>query len=106
MASIDLSDSSVQSEADFHTTSPAEMRAGWNRVQEVLMPLAKSGVDPRSAHPGPLADAYFGSSRPIKLSVGPDGVLRPNNGQHRLFVARQMGLTEVPARLVGPGGTL
>lgn len=44
-------------------------------------------------------DLFLGSD-PVALSRRPDGTLDPQSGRHRIEVARELGLTHLPARLL------
>jgi len=44
-------------------------------------------------------DVFLGSD-PIAVSCRPDGSLDPQSGRHRIEVARELGITHLPARLL------
>jgi hypothetical protein len=107
---IDLSDSSVQSEADFHKVSHDEMVVGLTKLQQVQHWIAQGATDQTlrdiDAEQG-LSGAqgyhniyrvFYGDSA-IALEKAADGY-KVINGYHRLAVARELGWTTVPARVV------
>jgi hypothetical protein len=49
-----------------------------------------------------LFDVFFGSD-PIAVSPGTDGVFSLSSGRHRTEIARRLGWTHVPGRILGSG---
>lgn len=113
LADVDDSDSRVTSASAFTKVSLADVRVGLSRLQDVVLPAVRAGRD-RShfeqldrEHPATgdvtyakVFDAFFGS-RPITLSRDEAGRLTVVNGYHRIWAARRMGVTALPARIVG-----
>lgn len=109
---IDDSDGSVTSPADFGKGySSEDLRWGYDALERVVMPAIAIGRgmdyfrdrDARESLQGTRSYAdtssgFFGSDA-IKLAVRPDGTYTVENGYHRIWVARQMGRTSVPARI-------
>ncbi|MGB0383839.1 MAG: hypothetical protein ACPGWR_03365 [Ardenticatenaceae bacterium] len=108
---IDTSESSVQGAQDFRKVSHDQMVAGLQKLEEVVRPAVQNGVDgdyfsELDAEQGLeyangyrcIYDAFYGSE-PIRLEkVGES--YQVTNGQHRLFVARQLGLKNIPASVI------
>ncbi|MBX2997694.1 MAG: ParB-like nuclease domain-containing protein [Caldilineaceae bacterium] len=107
---IDLSDSSVQSEADFHKVSHDEMVVGLTKLQQVQRWIAQGVTDQTlrdiDAEQG-LSGAqgyhniykiFYGDSAIALAKVGDR--YEVINGYHRLAVARELGWTTIPARIV------
>lgn len=79
---------------------------------DVVEPAVRDGADrsyfeARDAERGATgwrqtANVYdvFLGSKPISLSRRPDGSLDPQSGRHRIEVARELGITHLPARLL------
>lgn len=108
---IDLSDSPVRSNADFHKVSHAEMVEGLRKLQQVQQWIEQGATDQMlrdiDAQQG-LSGAqgyhniyrvFYGDSA-IKLDLV-DGRYQVTNGYHRLAVARELGMATIPARVGG-----
>jgi hypothetical protein len=109
---IDDSDTSISGPSDFGAkgVSYQEMRLGLQRLDESIMPAARrgdlegfiserSGREPETNYQN-LLGSFFGSSA-IKLSPAPNGRYSVVNGYHRIFAARELGMTSLPARITG-----
>lgn len=107
---IDLSDSYVRGAGDFKKVSPQTMREGFQKLQDVVIPAVAKGADADyfarlDASQGlDNASGYlhiyhvFYGDNCIRLDkVGNKYTV--TNGYHRLFIARQLGITSVPARV-------
>lgn len=105
MASIDDSDSPVVGEASFDKVSLNEVRRGLAVLDEEVLPRVKAGWtrdEFRSGVEGVMSantyDHFFGSTC-IKLRRAGEGRFSVVNGYHRIFAARQMGISTLPARV-------
>lgn len=108
---IDTSDSSVQGAQDFRKVSHDDMVAGLQKLEQVVRPAVQNGADgdyfsALDAEQGleyangyrRIYDAFYGGT-PIRLEkVGER--YQVTNGQHRLFVARKLGLNSIPASVI------
>lgn len=107
---IDLSDSPVHGADDFHKVSHDEMVTGLTKLQQVQRWIEQGATDQMlrdiDAQQG-LSGAqgyhniyrvFYGDSA-IKLDWV-DGRYRVTNGYHRLAVAKELGWTTIPARVV------
>jgi len=107
---IDLSDSPVHGEADFHKVSHDEMVAGLTKLQQVQQWIARGATDQTlrdidqerglSGAQGyhNIYRVFYGDSA-IALEKAGNGY-KVINGYHRLAVARELGWTTIPARIV------
>lgn len=109
---IDDSDSPVKGPESFTKGySPEDLRWSFDALHEVVLPGAAHDLaldyfrdrDHRERLTGTRSyaacyDGFFGDSA-IHLSAGSDGRYVVANGYHRIWVARQAGVTEVPARV-------
>lgn len=115
LANIDDSDSRVGGPGDFRE-SFSHSDAVWatEELQGKMIPAVQAGRDRdyfvgrdraegRSADRSyaRLYDTWFGDDRAIKLSRNNSGKFEVTNGYHRIFVARQLGIPAVPARVRG-----
>jgi hypothetical protein len=113
-----INEREIQSPADFK--SP-EQYAGQLREAQMLkqmMPALERGEMPetfdawdkanRIGHYSPDAyvrgytdvyDSYYGAEK-IGLELKPNGTYDVLNGRHRIYVAREAGLTKIPAQVV------
>ncbi len=108
---IDLSDSPVHDEADYHKVSKAEMIAGFEKLTQVRRWISQGATeqqlyDESQAKGLPEVQSYhniyrifYGESAIALEKVGDR--YRVLNGYHRLAVARELGWTTIPARIVG-----
>lgn len=109
---IDLSDSHVKGPEDYRKVSHDEMRAGVQRLEEVVRPAVRDGADggtfsQMDAQQGldyahgyrKVYDAFYGTIDPIRLERVGD-VYQVIGGYHRLLVAREMRLTSIPASVI------
>lgn len=101
LAGIEDGDSHVQGPASFQKATATEMRQGLTILREEVLPWVRRGgsagelsVDGRRVH------GYFFGDTCVKLQRGPDGTLSVVNGYHRIHVAREMGFTSLPARVL------
>lgn len=112
---IDLSDSPVHDETDYHKVPKAEMIAGFEKLARVRQWISQGATDQqlydvdRAAREGGLPEAqshhniykvFYGDSA-IKLEKAGNRY-RVINGYHRLAVARELGWTMIPARVAAP----
>ena len=111
---IDLSDSPVHNEADFHKVPKAEMIAGFEKLAQVRRLIDQSatdqelydtdrqaradGLDEGQSHHN-IYKVFYGENAIALEKVGDR--YRVINGYHRLAVARELGWTAIPARVVG-----
>lgn len=108
---VDLSDSPVADTGDFHKVSAQEMEEGLRKLQDVVAPAVAQGADGDyfsrlDATQGlnyargyrRIYDAFYGQDC-IRLEKVGDRY-QVVNGYHRLFLARQMGIKTLPARIV------
>ena len=111
---IDLSDSPVQDEADYHKVSQAEMIAGFEKLARVRRLISQGATDqqlydtdqaareeglPEGQSHHNIYKVFYGENA-IALEKAGDRY-RVLNGYHRLVVARELGWTAIPARIVG-----
>ena len=108
VAAIDVSDSTVRSAADFAKVSYEEMLEGVQRFVAEVQPKVGQGAgadyffqkdceEGRDYEHGlqRLFDAFYGDGRIRLTRLGSRYVI--TNGQHRVFIARQLGLATLPA---------
>ncbi len=105
---IDVSTSSVTGLQDFHKVSPQDMMEGFQKLQQVVMPAVAQGADgdyfAQLDTAQGLAFAH-GYQRIFEGFYGNDAIrleklgatYHITNGEHRLFLARQLGLKAIPA---------
>lgn len=111
LAKIDLSDSPVHGPDDFHKVSYEEMKDGFEKLQNDVLPAVEQGANgddfwqmdqERSSEYREgfqrVYDAFYGDSS-IRLTKVDDHY-EVVNGYHRLYVAKEMGLSSVPARVI------
>ncbi|MCG3209811.1 MAG: hypothetical protein FOGNACKC_03438 [Anaerolineae bacterium] len=111
---IDLSDSYVHSSEDFKKVSRLDMIEGLKKLEQVVKPAvqngadadyfsqldAQLGLDNKNGYKN-IYDVFYGSSQnnsTIKLDKLGD-TYKVNNGYHRLYVAKELGLKTIPARI-------
>lgn len=112
LALIDTGDSPVMGSASFGKGySPEDLAWAYEALHEVVLPAMAAGRGPdyfqeRDQAEGRLGtrsytDTYLGffGHDAIKLDRQADGSLSVGNGYHRIWVAREMGLKSVPARV-------
>jgi hypothetical protein len=109
---IDLSDSYLKSDADYKKVAREEMVLGLKRLEEVVRPAVlkgadadyfyaldeAQGLDPAHGYHN-LYLVFYSNNSCIKLERVGDKY-HVNNGYHRLAVARELGLTTIPAQVV------
>ncbi len=111
LALIDLSDSTIHSEADFRETPREAVVAGLDKLEQVQRWIEQGAtdqwlweIDQERGLSG--AEGYhniyrvFYGDEAIALEKMGNGY-RVLNGYHRLTVAKELGLTTIPARVVG-----
>jgi hypothetical protein len=111
---IDTGDSQVSGPGSFRKTDYATMRDGVQRLDEVILPAVKGGaghdyfaaMDAQrglSHERGYLRvyEAFFGDDS-LRLDANPGGGYTVTNGYHRIYVARELGLQTLPARVSRP----
>lgn len=108
---IDLSDSHVTGAGDFKKVSPQTMIEGFQKLQDVVIPAVAKGADADyfarlDASQGldnangylNIYHVFYGDTSCIRLDkVGNKYTV--TNGYHRLFIARHLGITSVPAKV-------
>jgi hypothetical protein len=102
---IDTSDSTVRGPESFQHVPMGEMREGLLLLERVLAAI-ENGADRDElrrldATYLRVYDAFFGDTA-IRLVRRPDGRYEVTNGYHRIWLARQLGIDELPARVVEP----
>jgi hypothetical protein len=112
LAADDVTDSTDTGPGDFRGDATADNLGWWlTALHEVVLPAMRHGygadyLAERDAAEG-LAGirsylscyrGFFGDSA-VKLSLRPDGRYDVTNGYHRLWLARQRGETDIPARI-------
>jgi hypothetical protein len=104
----------VRGPEDFKKMSMADMRVALNllegRVQQAVASGAARedlealdrarGLTGASVNHAGVYDLFYGSDK-IRLDRNSDGTYSITNGGHRIWLARQMGITELPADLRG-----
>jgi hypothetical protein len=114
LSMIDQSDSQVNGPADFGKGySPADLAWAFEDLRTTIMPAIARGkgldyfrdrdVGENRHGTRRHSDTYqgfLGSDAP-RVSRQPGGTFCVENGNHRIWVARQLGLDAVPARVVG-----
>lgn len=108
---IDLSDSNIVDAGDFNKTSYAEMNEGVSKLDHVVRPAVQNGkgaeyfsqldseqgLDYMQGHRRVYDTFYVG--QPIDLLKSGDTYQVGTGGYHRLKVAKDQGLTSVPAHV-------
>lgn len=115
LASIDDSESTVTGPESFGKGyAPADLMWGFDTLLSQILPAMALGKgldyfrdrDQRENLCGTrsYADTYqgfFGADDVPRFTRQPDGSFRVENGYHRVWVARQMGLTTIPGQVIG-----
>lgn len=109
---IDYSDNPILDEFTRGGATRGDYRWAVSTWADVVEPAVRDGHDrsyfeARDAERGAsgwrqtanVYDMFLGSD-PIALSRRPDGKLDPQSGRHRIEIARELGLTHLPARLL------
>ena len=110
---IDDSDSQVEGPAAFHKGyAPEDLRWAYSAFDDVVLPALGRGLgtdylrdrDQRERLQGTRSysdtlSGFLDPANAIKLDRNGDGTYAVGNGYHRLWLARQMGRTHVPARI-------
>jgi hypothetical protein len=112
ISQIDTSDRDITSSDFGKGYSPEDLKWAMNALHEVVLPALAAGHDAdyfakRDAAEGRMGtrsysdthSGFFHDDHAIRLS-STGGRYHVENGYHRIWVARQMGLTHVPARVV------
>jgi hypothetical protein len=108
---IDLSESPVKSEMDFHKTSHDEMVRGFDTLKKEIRPALEKGADTdyfRNLDQQRGVDYAHGTQRVYEAFYGKDAIRIEKigdhytviNGYHRLFVAKELNVPNVPASVV------
>lgn len=107
---IDLSDSPVHDEADYHKVSKAEMVAGFEKLTQVRRWISQGATEQQlydeSRAQGQsevqgyhnIYQIFYGESAIALEKVGDR--YRVLNGYHRLAVAQELGWTTIPAKVI------
>lgn len=114
-------DSPRLDDAAFHKVAPGEVERGYRELAGRIVPaLARTGPDEvrdelarldaaegRGGADGieKVYDAFFGDDAIYLSRRAGDARWTVTNGQHRLEIARRLGITHVPARTAGAGPT-
>jgi len=112
---VDLSDSHVKGKSDFYKVSYEEMKEGIRKLESVVRPAvqsgangdyfsqmdAKQGLDHEHGYRR-IYDAFYGDTAIRLEKVG--NTYNVVNGYHRLLIATEMGLKNMPARVIAKGG--
>lgn len=111
LSAIDTTQSTVAGPASFQKVSYPEMQRGLNVLDEVVLPSVRAGADgdyfsrldeargvPYGQGTRRVYDAFFGDSAVLLNRVGNRYTV--TNGQHRIFLARELGMTSLPARVL------
>lgn len=113
LSAIDMSASTVTSEADFSQYySPKDLDWAFDALEQVVLPALAAGESPdvfaeRDARAGLMGtksyamtySQFLGKQDGIVLHPGPNGYTI-GNGQHRIWVAQHGGRAAVPARIM------
>jgi len=111
VGAIDVADTYVHGESDFQKVSHEDMVHGFERLENEVRPAVERGVDEeyfRTLDMQRRLDYQDGSQRVYEAFYGDDAV-RLNkigdryemvNGYHRLYVAKELGIDTVPARVI------
>ena len=110
---VGLRDSPVHNESDFRKVSKAEMLEGFEKLETTVRPAVGKGADGDYFSDLDKAqgldyehgyrrvyDSFYGNE-PIRLEKTGD-TYNVVNGYHRLAIAKEIGLTTVPAWVVEP----
>ncbi len=108
---INLEDSWVRGEQDFHKVSPQEFRRGFQVLEKEVKPaVAKGAIGDDFYHQDrargleyqngseKIYDAFYGQSSIRLEKIGDQ--YHVINGYHRLYIANEMGIEMVPARVI------
>jgi hypothetical protein len=108
---VDLNDSHVQGEKDFKKVSKAEMQEGFEKLETTVRPAVDKGADgdyfsDLDRTQGldyehgyrRVYDSFYGNDA-IRLDKAGD-TYTVVNGYHRLAIAKEIGLTTVPAWVI------
>lgn len=115
IADIDLSDSHVKAATDFKKVAPDQMKDGFHKLQSIVLPAVAQGADDDyfarlDASQGlenangysHIYHVFFSDPDSIRLS-NMNGRLTVVNGFHRIYIAQQLGITHLPARVFSSG---
>lgn len=107
----------VNGPADFHKMSMSDMQVALNLLESRVLPAVMSGAETEQMERLDAALGFtertvncqrtyelFFQSDEIVLSRSPDGTFSVTNGGHRVWLARRMGITHLPARITGESG--
>jgi hypothetical protein len=108
---IDDSDTYVNSTDDFHKVSHEEMVRGFNTLQSDVRPAVEKGADVehfRKLDQQRGLEYENGTQRVYEAFYGKDAVrldkvgdrYLATNGFHRIYVAKELGLATIPARVI------
>ncbi|WP_433653835.1 hypothetical protein ACQPW1_24705 [Nocardia sp. CA-128927] len=114
LSSIDTSGSTVTGPESFKSdASPTDLEWGLEAFNSVIVNALRlgKGIDyfrerdaiEKRYGARSYADTYtwfFGEQEALQVGRRADGTFEVHNGYHRIWVARRMGLTDIPARVV------
>lgn len=113
MDMIDHSINAVTSQSDFRKGyTPADLEWAFDAFDQVVLPGLGAGMSlndfrDRDQASGRQGTRSFGDTcsgflgmDAICLSRTPNGLLRIENGQHRIWLAQQLGRSHIPARVI------
>ena len=83
---------------------PTLSREGFCRIDLDRFDQNAGRNDGSIVHPESLANLYdiFFGSDPIAASPSFNGMLELSSGRHRVLIAKDLGWTHVPGRMLGP----
>jgi len=97
--------------------SMSDMQVALNLLESRVLPAVMSGAETEQMERLDAALGFtertvncqrtyelFFQSDEIVLSRSPDGTFSVTNGGHRVWLARRMGITHLPARITGESG--
>lgn len=114
LSSVETSIEHVRGPQDFTKMSIGDMRVALNLLEARVQPAVAAGAtrddlvgldrergmaNAPVTHAG-VYDLFYGSDR-IRLDRNRDGTFSVTNGGHRIWLARRMGITELPADIGG-----
>lgn len=109
--SIDVRDTVIKGESDFHKVTHDQMKDGVKKLESSVRPAVEQGADgdyfsDLDQQKGldyehgyrRVYDAFYGNE-PIRLDKDGD-TYTVTNGYHRIFVAKELGIQTIPALVI------